>query len=149
MVSVENIYDVNPDGSEGLLAVIARDNGPAFKNNMDFITPQDEQLQVYEVTMDTGRVIEPHIHRLIERRSVGTPEVLIIKSGRIQLDIYTSSGRYVSSHDLVRGDIAVLLRGGHGVTAIRYSEILEVKQGPYAGSRKLDKDDTWKPQQRD
>lgn len=145
MINLEFVEDVSPDGGEGLLAIVARDGGPSFKDEISFITKPDEQLQVAEITMTINKEIKPHLHRLFERRTVGTPEVIIVKSGLVQFDFYSSSGEYVASIDLKRNDLVVILRGGHGLKAKKHSELLEVKQGPYAGNRNLDKDDTWKP----
>lgn len=145
MINLEFVEHSSPDGSEGMIAIIARDGGPSFKDAVSFITKPEEQLQVAEITMTLDKVIEPHLHRLFERRTVGTPEVIIVKSGLVQFDFYASNGEYVASYDLGRNDLVVIMRGGHGLKAKKHSEMIEVKQGPYAGSRTQDKDSTWKP----
>ena len=37
------------------------------------------------------------------------------------------------SHILNKGDVIILMRGGHGFHVIEEVEMIEVKQGPYIG----------------
>jgi hypothetical protein len=66
-----------------------------------------------------------------------TKEVLFIKSGKLRVDFYTDAQVYLESKVLHTGDIILLAVGGHGFEMLEASEIIEVKQGPYAGD--LDK----------
>ena len=60
-----------------------------------------------------------------------TQEVLIIKSGVLQVDFYTDSRKYIESYILKSGDIIILISGGHGFKVLEELEMFEVKQGPY------------------
>ena len=40
---------------------------------------------------------------------------------------------YIESTNLEKGDVILLAYGGHGFKIIGKAEIIEVKQGPYAG----------------
>ena len=62
-----------------------------------------------------------------------TKEVLIIKSGRVRVDFYSDTRVYIESRILEAGDVILLAFGGHGFEMLEASEIIEVKQGPYAG----------------
>ena len=84
-----------------------------------------------------GYVIEPHVHNPVPREVHFTQEVLFIKSGRIRVDFYKEDQSYFESRTLGKGDIILLASGGHGFEMLESSEIVEVKQGPYAGN--LDK----------
>ena len=42
---------------------------------------------------------------------------------------------YLESRILVAGDVVLLARGGHGFEMLEDSELIEVKQGPYAGDK--------------
>ena len=81
----------------------------------------------------SGHVISPHIHLPTSRSISFTSEVLIIRSGRVQVDFYERTKQYISSLALTAGDILVLASGGHGFKILEEAEIIEVKQGPYAG----------------
>ena len=62
-----------------------------------------------------------------------TKEVLFIKSGRVRVDFYSEDQEYLESSVLQAGDVILLAFGGHGFEMLEPSEIIEVKQGPYAG----------------
>ena len=80
-----------------------------------------------------GYVIQPHVHNPITREVQFTKEVLFIKSGRVRIDFYDDHQSYIESHILHQGDVILLAFGGHGFEMLEPSEIIEVKQGPYAG----------------
>ena len=58
-------------------------------------------------------------------------EVLFIKSGSIELDFFGEEKNLLETRVLKKGDVVILMRGGHGIKVLENSEILEVKQGPY------------------
>jgi hypothetical protein len=64
-----------------------------------------------------------------------TKEVLFIKSGKVRVDFYDDDQRYLESRILEMGDVLLLAFGGHGFEMLETSEIIEVKQGPYAGDQ--------------
>ena len=66
-----------------------------------------------------------------------TKEVLVIKKGKLRVDFYDDCRNYLESRVLDGGDVILLSTGGHGFTVIEDLEMIEVKQGPYAGD--LDK----------
>jgi hypothetical protein len=51
----------------------------------------------------------------------------------MRVDFYTDTQAYLQSTILEAGDIILLAFGGHGFEMIEPTEIIEVKQGPYAG----------------
>ena len=57
----------------------------------------------------------------------------IIRSGRVRIDFYSDHQKYISSIIVSTGDIVLLAYGGHGFEMLENSDIVEVKQGPYAG----------------
>ena len=84
-----------------------------------------------------GYIIPPHVHKPVRREVHYTNEVLFIKSGKVSVDFYDEFKFYVQSRVLGEGDVLLLEYGGHGFEMIENTEIIEVKQGPYAGN--LDK----------
>lgn len=62
-----------------------------------------------------------------------TQEVLFIKKGILRVDFYDEYEDYLESKDLHAGDIILLISGGHGFQILEEVEMIEVKQGPYAG----------------
>ncbi len=52
------------------------------------------------------------------------------------MDIYAPGDRtYLESRILLPGDVVLLAHGGHGFVMLEPSEMIEVKQGPYAGEQ--------------
>lgn len=116
---------------EKTLAMIIRNNYSC--NGVDFITPGDYSQQVAYMHHPTGRVIDAHVHNLVHRNVVLTQEVLFIKSGKLRVDFYDDYEDYLESVILESGDAILLVSGGHGFTVLEEVEMIEVKQGPYAG----------------
>lgn len=82
-----------------------------------------------------GYSIEPHIHNPVPRKVVYTQEVLFIRKGKVQVDFYDDDREYLTSCILEAGDVILLAHGGHGFEMLEQTEIIEVKQGPYAGDK--------------
>ena len=98
-----------------------------------FFTPPEFKQQVGYIVYPVGGEIQRHLHRPLERNLVGTSEVLIVRRGRCQIDIYDDSGKLVASRELRSGDITLMVGGGHGFRMQEDTVFLEVKQGPYTG----------------
>ena len=81
----------------------------------------------------TGKVIDAHVHNMVHRNVVLTQEVLFVKKGVLRVDFYDEYEDYLESRDLHAGDIILLISGGHGFSVLEEVEMIEVKQGPYAG----------------
>ena len=101
---------------------------------IQFFTPDTFSQQLGYMNRPKGYAIPPHDHNPVPRTIEWTQEVLFIKSGKIRLDLYEPDTRaYIESHILLPGDVVLLAHGGHGLVMLEQSEIIEVKQGPYAG----------------
>jgi mannose-6-phosphate isomerase-like protein (cupin superfamily) len=102
-------------------------------DGIEFFTPNSYSQQVGYMNRPTGYVIPPHVHNPVAREVHFTKEVLFIKSGRLRVDFYSDQQAYLESAMLFQGDVILLAFGGHGFEMLEDSEIIEVKQGPYAG----------------
>ena len=114
-----------------LLAIILRANYHA--EGIQFFTPDDFSQQLGYMNRPQGYVIPPHVHNPVAREVQFTKEVLIIRSGKVRVDFYDDDQNYLESRILNQGDIVLLAFGGHGFEMLEASEIVEIKQGPYAG----------------
>ena len=103
------------------------------KDGLEFFTPNHFSQQLAYIKHPQGKEIEPHVHNLVLREVHFTQEVLIIKSGKVRVDLYTNEKDYLESIVLQSGDIILLASGGHGFEMLEQTEMIEVKQGPYAG----------------
>ena len=52
----------------------------------------------------------------------------------MRVDFYKTDKTYYKSKILNTGDVILLSFGGHGFEMLEDSEIIEVKQGPFAGN---------------
>jgi hypothetical protein len=51
------------------------------------------------------------------------------------VDFFDEQQNYLESRELRRGDVILLIKGGHGFEVLEELEMIEVKQGPYAGDQ--------------
>ena len=116
-----------------ILAIIIR--ASFKKEGIHFCTPPTFSQQLAYMRHPEGHLIPPHVHNAVVREVEYTKEVLYIKSGRVRVDFYTEDRVYLKSTVLNTGDVVLLAYGGHGFRMLAESEIVEVKQGPYAGDR--------------
>ena len=113
------------------LAYIIR--GKLNPTQTTFLTPPEFKQQVGFIVYPAGGEIQRHVHRSLERHLVGTSEVLIVRRGRCEIDIYNDERELVATRELGRGDIMLMVGGGHGFRMLEDTVFLEVKQGPYTG----------------
>jgi hypothetical protein len=127
--TVEHIYDTG----RNLLALIVR--GSFNKSGITFFTEPDLSQQVAYIHHLAGKQIDAHIHRPILRNVFYTQETLILKRGKLRVKFFDERKIYLSSRTLKAGDVILLVRGGHGFEVLEELEMIEVKQGPYAGDQ--------------
>jgi len=116
-----------------IISIIIRAN--YHSENIKFFTPDDFSQQLAYMNRAKGHVIAPHLHNRINREVSYTQEVLFIKSGKVRVDYFDNNKNYLESRILNKGDVVLLSNGGHGFYMCEDSEIIEVKQGPYAGDK--------------
>mgnify|MGYP001352384704 CR=1 FL=1 len=115
---------------ELLAIIIPSDHQDA---GVHFFTPPEFSQQLAYMRHPAGHVIDAHTHRPVSREVHLTQEVLFIRRGRLRVDFYTSETEYLESRTLTAGDVILLAAGGHGFEVLEEVEMVEVKQGPYAG----------------
>ena len=118
---------------EQLLAVIIS-NGFS-KPGIHFFTPAGLSQQLAYMCHPVGKEIAPHVHNPVPREVQFTQEVLFIKRGKLRVDFYDDACHYLESRILETGDTILLATGGHGFEVLEEIEMIEVKQGPYAGEQ--------------
>ena len=118
------------DKCRELAIIIRRD---FCKPGIHFFTPDDFSQQLAYMNHPAGKVIEPHVHNPVPREVHFTQEALFLKRGRLRVDFFDQQQNYLESRTLEAGDVILLAAGGHGFEALEEIEIIEVKQGPYAG----------------
>ncbi len=114
-----------------ILALVIRRDFCLKEPGIEFFTPDDFSQQLAYMKRPRGHTITPHVHILRKREVTLTQEALLIRSGRVRLDLFDPDRQFVESVVLEAGDVAFLAAGGHGLEMLEESEIIEVKQGPY------------------
>lgn len=116
-----------------VLAIIIRST---FSNpGIHFVTPNDYSQQLAYMRHPSGKIILPHIHCNYQRTINDTKEVLIIRRGRMRVDFYDNNKNKINICEVGSGDVILLVSGGHGFEVLEEIEMIEVKQGPYAGDK--------------
>ena len=116
-----------------LLAIILRSQ--FAEPGIHFLTPDELSQQLAYMRHPQGKIIEPHVHNPVSRSVQFTQEVLFIRRGKLRVDFYDNDRKYIDSRILLTGDVILLATGGHGFEVLEEIEMIEVKQGPYAGDQ--------------
>ena len=116
-----------------MLALIVRKE--YSQPGVSFFTPSNLSQQLAYMQHPAGKVIEAHFHNPVLRTVAYTQETLFIKRGRLRVDFFDRRQNYLESRELKAGDVILLIKGGHGFEVLEQLEMIEVKQGPYAGDR--------------
>lgn len=124
-----------------LIAIIIRHSYST--EGIEFYTPDDSSQQLGYMNRPNGFKIQPHRHTFNERTVTMTQETLFVRSGKIRVDFFSNSQRYLKSAVLTTGDVILLAGGGHGFEMLERSEIIEVKQGPYDAEKDKVRFDTF------
>ena len=112
-----------------ILAIILR---AKYKSKgIKFFTPNNFSQQLGYMNRPKGYEILPHLHNKVKRNVEYTNETLLIKSGKVRVDFYDGNKNYFKSAILKKGDVVLLVCGGHGFEMLEKSEMIEIKQGPY------------------
>lgn len=116
-----------------MLALIVRDE--FSRPGISFFTPSELSQQLAYMCHPAGKIIDAHFHNPVPRSVSYSQETLFIKRGRLRVDFFDSNQTYLESRELKAGDVILLVRGGHGFEVLEEIEMIEVKQGPYAGDQ--------------
>ncbi|MBV6478551.1 MAG: hypothetical protein HGGPFJEG_01306 [Ignavibacteria bacterium] len=103
------------------------------EKGIHFFTSNDLSQQLAYMHHPSGKIIEPHVHNPVTREVQYTQEVLMLKKGKLRVDFYDDDQNYLESRILKAGDVILLSTGGHGFEVLEELQMIEVKQGPYAG----------------
>jgi mannose-6-phosphate isomerase-like protein (cupin superfamily) len=117
--------------NDTLYAIIVR---ASFREpGITFFSSPELSQQLAYMNHPKGKSITPHRHNKVTREVHYTQEVLLIQKGKLQVDFYTEAEQYLESRILSAGDVILLCSGAHGFEVLEPLEMIEIKQGPYAG----------------
>jgi hypothetical protein len=124
-----NIYDKN---NNIMSCIIRSDYNKSLQNiPHNFLSNKDMNFQYGISNMTKGHRIPKHYHNKIKREIIGTSEMVIVREGKLIVDIYDNEQNLLSNHTLNKNDIIILIDGGHGFEMSEDTCIFNLKQGPY------------------
>lgn len=125
MTDTETIKDKN----NNIVAIIIYDRFQ--RQGTNFLTPGEFSQQLAFISRNKGETIPSHFHNPSKRDIYFTQETIFIKKGKIRINFYNSEKEYFDCRALEKGDVILLVSGGHGLEFMDDAELIEVKQGPY------------------
>lgn len=126
-----------------LCAIIVR--AEYDENGIQFFTANELSQQLASMSYGPGKVIQAHTHQEVRREVFHTQEALFIRKGKLRVDFYSDQQEYWCSRVLHKGDVILLIAGGHGFEVLEELNMVEVKQGPYAGDKDKVRGPRWTP----
>jgi hypothetical protein len=113
-----------------IATIIRRDYMP---DTTTFISPDSYYQQLGFVVYPAGGEVARHSHLPLQRHLIGTPETLLIRKGRTEVELYALDKSPLGTWVLEEGDMIQLVSGGHCFKCLEHTVFLEIKQGPYTG----------------
>ena len=118
-----------------LIATVLR-NGD-YPKGLAFFNDDNDFIQVGTWNYDKGKLVKDHRHKVFSRQARRTQEVIMVKSGKMKVKIFTDKDKLIKNIILKKGDVIIQLNGGHGFEILENNtQIFEVKNGPFMGVEK-------------
>jgi len=108
--------------------------------NVQFVTPPDNPLQLGVMKRGPDNAVKPHIHKKTKKIITIIQEILVIQRGKVIARFYDEQNSEFASRELLAGDTILLVDGGHGFEFLDDTKLIEIKQGPYDG---INQDKVW------
>ena len=115
-----------------IIAKIYRNS--VWPENLNFYTKDKDFVQVSTWNYNKGKHLKSHRHKIAERISDRTQEVVFVKSGKMNAFFYSEDNNLVCEKIINAGDFIIIFSGGHGYDIFEdQTQIFEIKNGPYLG----------------
>lgn len=101
------------------------------------VTDGSEPLQFVTLRHDKGKHLLAHTHAPKRRVTTRLQECLIVRKGRVRVDLFGPDGKMFKKITLGEGDSFILQNGGYGIHMLEASELIEVKNGPFIEDKVL------------
>ena len=124
------IEKIEEDGK--ILAIVIRKD--YNQKGLNFLTSEEHSFQVGVHNVKKGKRYRAHKTLPFKKIDfLNANKIYLIQEGQTKVDIYNTSDQKILDLFLYAGDLIVFVSGGHGVTMMENTKIIEIKQGPYRG----------------
>src|SRR3984893_5515637 len=125
----DNLEEVRIGGELCAIIVPASFDKPGIQ----FFTPNELSQQLASMSYSPGKIIPAHTHNPLRRDKSYTLGAIFYIKVKLRVDFFSMQREYHTSRILCPGDVILLISGGHGYEVLEELNMVEVKQGPYAG----------------
>lgn len=94
-------------------------------------TKGKEPVQLVTLKHPQGTYLQSHMHRPRKRVTNKLQECMIVRRGKVRIDLYGTDKKKFKYIFLKEGQIYISMHGGVGIHILEDTEILEVKNGPF------------------
>jgi len=94
-------------------------------------TNPKESLGMLTIKLPKKTQIPAHIHKSVKKITYGSQECLIMKKGKIKIDLFGPDKKFFKSLLLKTGELFMVVSGGHKITVLEACEMFVIKNGPF------------------
>lgn len=94
-------------------------------------------LQLVTLKHPKGAYLKAHMHKPKKRVTQKLQECLVVKKGKIKVNLYSPDKVKFKKIFLKEGQLLFMVNGGLGITVIADCEIMEFKNGPFVEDKVL------------
>ena len=106
------------------------------KEGLDFLSDDNDFIQVGTWNYKKGQVLLLHYHNKFERTALRTSECVFVFKGKIECNLHSEDGEFIETIIVNAGEFIVNLSQAHESKILEDTIVLEVKNGPYFGPEK-------------
>lgn len=100
-----------------------------------FLTEASDEFQIGIFERGTGYEVKPHRHPERSDTVHATSEFLYVQEGAAEVTVFDDEWKVLHKQNVSAGDFLVFFRGGHALTMLQETRLIEVKQGPFKGDK--------------
>ena len=100
-------------------------------------TTGKEPLQLVTLKHAKGKYLLAHTHKPTFRKTAKMQECIIVKKGKVKVDLYGPDKKMFKKVTLKTGDLLILLNGGYGIHVLEDVDMVELKNGPFVEDKVL------------
>ena len=106
------------------------------KDGLDFLSHDEDFIQVGTWNYKKGQVLPLHYHNEFERTALRTSECVFVFKGKIECNQHSEDGEFIETIIVNAGEFIINLSQAHESKILEDTIVLEVKNGPYFGPEK-------------